>query len=387
MRSSLPVVARAMLRADMPKPDSNHDPILLLAHGTPDTLADMAPYLARVTGGRPMPAHVVEELQHRYAEIGLRDEPLPEGPPLTYWTLLQGRLLAALLSPAGGPARRVYVGMRNWHPYIADTLAQMQRNGVTRFRAICLAPQNSRTSVGLYRSATQNAIDALGSGLKMEFIAGWSEHPLLAEAFALNLWPAWAQACAKHGTRVPILFTAHAVPCRTIMSGNVSNTASPSARPGAPVPEEGIQNYGTRQTPDPYPVECKNTAIAVAKALSPLGLRDGDWFFAFQSQGIAGAPWIGPTVEDTFKALAEQGHKAVVMQPIGFLCDHVEILYDIDIAFRDSGRKLGLEVTRAESLNASPTLIRALAQVADGTWQAQVDEQPDEQPAPTPVLV
>ena len=366
-----------MLEPDM----SNHDPILLLAHGTPDTLADMAPYLAKVTGGRPMPAHVVEELQHRYAEIGLREEPLPEGPPLTYWTLLQGRLLAALLG------RRVYVGMRNWHPYIADTLAQMQREGVTRFRAICLAPQNSRTSVGLYRTATQQAIDSLNTQdkldgrLEMEFIAGWSEHPLLAEAFALKMWPAWAEACAKHGARVPILFTAHAVPCRTIMSGTVSNAASPSARPGAPVPVEGIQNYGARQTPDPYPVECKNTAVAVAKLLGAVGLKEDGWFFAFQSQGIAGAPWIGPTVEDTFKALAEEGHKAVVMQPIGFLCDHVEILYDIDIAFRESGREAGLDVTRAESLNASPTLIRALAQIANGTWQAQIDEQPDEQPA------
>ena len=354
---------------------ANQDPILLLAHGTPDTLGDMAPYLAKVTGGRPMPAHVVEELQHRYGEIGLRDEPLPEGPPLTYWTLLQGRLLAALLG------RPVYVGMRNWHPYIADTLARMQRDGVTNFRAICLAPQNSRTSVGLYRTAAQQAIDLLNaqpdSGvLRMEFIAGWSEHPLLAEAFALAMWPAWAEACAKHGRRVPILFTAHAVPCRTIMSGTVSNATSPSARPGAPVPVEGIQNYGARQTPDPYPVECKNTAIAVAKLLGAVGLREDGWFFAFQSQGIAGAPWIGPTVEDTFAALAEQGHKAVVMQPIGFLCDHVEILYDIDIAFRESGREVGLEVTRAESLNASPTLIRALAQIANGTWQAQVDEMP-----------
>ena len=251
--------------------------------------------------------------------------------------------------------------MRNWHPYIHDTLAEMAADGVSTFRAICLAPQNSRTSVGLYRSAAQKAIDEINAvsltsnrqQLQMEFIAGWSEHPLLAEAFALEMWPAWAEACAKHGSRVPILFTAHAVPCRTIMSGTVSNATSPSARPGAPVPIEGIQNYGARQTPDPYPVECKNTAIAVAKALAALGLEGARLvFFAFQSQGIAGAPWIGPTVEDTFKALAESGHKAVVMQPIGFLCDHVEILYDIDIAFRETGHELGLDVTRAGSLNS-----------------------------------
>ncbi len=343
-------------------------PILLLAHGTPDTLPQMAEYLANVTGGRKLPDHVVEELKERYHEIGLQETPLPEGPPLTKWTLLQGRLLSEAIG------QKVYVGMRNWHPYIADTMAQMRHDGVTTFRAICLAPQNSRTSVGLYRSAAQKNL----AGMQMEFIAGWSDHPLLAQAFALEMWPAWAEACAKHRARVPILFTAHAVPCRTIMSGTVSTAESPSARPGAPVPESGIQFYGTRQTPDPYPVECKNTAIAVAKALAPLGLKDPDWFFAFQSQGIAGAPWIGPTVEDTLKALVAQGHKAVVMQPIGFLCDHVEILYDIDIAFRDTGRELGIEVTRAPSLNASPTLIRAITQIATGQYQAQIDEKPDE---------
>ena len=338
--------------------------ILLLAHGTPDTLSQMAEYLGKVTGGRPMPAAVVEELQHRYAEIGLRGDPLPEGPPLTRWTLAQGRLLEAALGAS------VYVGMRNWHPYIADVAQQMRSDGVTNFRAICLAPQNSRTSVGLYRTVAQGAT----AGMQMEFIAGWSDHPLLARAFAERMWPAWAEACAVTRTRVPILFTAHAVPCRTIMSGTVSSAASPSARPGAPVPAEGIQNYGARQVPDPYPVECKRTAMHVADALKVVGLREQDWFFAFQSQGVAGAPWIGPTVEDTLKALAEAGHKGVVMQPIGFLCDHVEILYDIDIAFKETARELGLQLWRAESLNDSPTLIKALVEVANGTYKAEVDE-------------
>ena len=130
------------------------DAILLLAHGTPDVLGEMAEYLGKVTGGRPLPAEVVEELQHRYAEIGLREEPLAEGPPLTKWTLLQGRLLGEAL---GMP---VYVGMRNWHPFIADVLAQMRADGVRRFRAVCLAPQNSRTSVGLYRKATSGSVRA-----------------------------------------------------------------------------------------------------------------------------------------------------------------------------------------------------------------------------------
>ena len=342
--------------------------ILLLAHGTPDVLGEMAEYLGNVTGGRAMPEAVVHELQERYAEIGLKEEPLAEGPPLTKWTLEQGRMLSAELG------QRVYVGMRNWHPYIADVLQQMRADGVKKFRAVCLAPQNSRTSVGLYRSAALKA----ASGMEMEFVAGWSDHPLLAQAFALKMWPVWAEACASLKTRVPVLFSAHAVPCRTIMSGTVSNPASPSARPGGPVPADGIQNYGAIQVPDPYPVECKRTAAAIAAALRPVGMTERDWYFAFQSQGIAGAPWIGPTVEDTLKALAAEGHKGVVMQPVGFLCDHVEILYDIDIAFTETAHELGMKLWRAGSLNDSPTLIRAVAEVARGSWtqggSAQVDE-------------
>ncbi len=344
--------------------EAGYDAILLLAHGTPDVLNEMAEYLSKVTGGRALPDEVVKELQHRYAEIGLREEPLEEGPPLTKWTMAQGRLLSERLG------ERVYVGMRNWHPYISDVLEQMRADGVRRFRAVCLAPQNSRTSVGLYRSAAQKA----AAGMEMEFVAGWSEHPLLARAFALRLWPAWAEACALAGRRVPVLFSAHSVPCRTIMSGSVSDPRSPSGRPGAPVPADGIQNYGAVQTPDPYPVECKQTAAAIARAMKPLGMRGDDWYFAFQSQGIAGAPWIGPTVEDTLKALAEEGHKAVVMQPVGFLCDHVEILYDIDVAFTQTAAELGMALTRAESLNDSPVLIEALAEVASGAFAAEVDE-------------
>ena len=333
--------------------------VLLLAHGTPDRLSEMAEYLQKVTGGRPMPQHVVEELQHRYAEIGLREDALPEGPPLTRWTLLQGRLLAQAL---GEP---VYVGMRNWHPYIADVVAQMKQNGVTHAKVLCLAPQNSRTSTGLYRRALEAALrDTPGEPFRFEFIAGWADEPMLVQAFAECLWPAWAEACARAGRRVPVLFTAHSVPCRTIRPASPEEAARGSAvRPGAPVPEQGIQNYGATAKGDPYPVECKATAAAVAKRLAPVGMNAADWVFAFQSQGIAGAPWIGPSVEDTLKALAEAGHRAVVMQPIGFLCDHVEILYDIDINFRDFGKEIGLEVTRAQSLNDSTVLIEALQHV------------------------
>jgi ferrochelatase len=344
---------------------SQRNAILLLAHGTPDKLSEMAEYLQKVTGGRPMPPEVVAELQHRYAQIGLTetkpslgDDGLPEGPPLTRWTLLQTRMLGELLSTSK-QHQPVYVAMRNWHPYIADVVAQMKADGVEHARVLCLAPQNSRTSTGLYRRAL---MEAVGDSFTVDFIAGWADEPLLAQAFAERLWPAWAEACAVTESRVPILFTAHAVPCRTIMSSipPTQSPAQPEAHPGAPVPADGIQHYGTAQNPDPYPVECKQTALAIAAALRPVGLTDADWFFAFQSQGIAGAPWIGPTVPDTLAALAASGHKAVVLQPVGFLCDHVEILYDIDIDFKQQAAALGMQLSRAESLNDSPTLIRAI---------------------------
>jgi len=333
-------------------PASPHSAVLLLAHGTPDVLGEMAEYLSKVTGGRALPNEVVEELQHRYAQIGLGETPGAEPPPLTKWTLAQGHLLENLLN-----GTKVYVAMRNWHPYIADVVAQMRADGVTHMKALCLAPQNSRTSVGLYR----RALMAAAEGLQIEFVAGWAEHPLLARAFAEKLSPTWTQACVESGRRVPVLFTAHSVPCRTIMTGEASIAG---ARPGTPM----------QASPDPYPVEAKRTAQLVAECLAHAGLTEKDWYFAFQSQGISGGPWIGPTVEDTLKALKAEGHTGVVMQPIGFLCDHVEILYDIDIAFKQTAAELGLNLWRAESLNDSPILTQAIAEVITGKYKADVDE-------------
>ena len=332
--------------------ESGRRAVLLLAHGTPDVLGEMAEYLSKVTGGRALPQQVVEELQHRYAQIGLRETPGVEAPPLTKWTITQGYLLEQALR-----RDKVYVGMRNWHPYISDVVAQMRRDGVTHIKAICLAPQNSRTSVGLYR----RAVLAAATGIEIEFVAGWAESPVLAEAFAEKLRPVWTQACAESGRRIPVLFTAHSVPCRTIMTGEASVAG---AKPGTP----------EQSSPDPYPVEAKRTAEMVAERMAAAGFEVGDWYFAFQSQGVSGGPWIGPTVEETLKAIRDEGHVGVVMQPVGFLCDHVEILYDIDIAFREMARQLGLKLWRAESLNDSPLLVKALAEVVTGEYKATVDE-------------
>ncbi|MGA1982368.1 MAG: ferrochelatase [Acidobacteriaceae bacterium] len=330
---------------------SNSTAVLLLAHGTPDTLSEMAEYLAKVTGGRALPHEVVAELQHRYAQIGLGVKPGPEAPPLTRWTLAQARSLQAALAAAGHPLR-VYTGMRNWHPYIADVVAQMRADGVTRIIAICLAPQNSRTSIGLYRRALMSALeaDAASKPIHLTFVEEWPEEPALIAAFAQRLAAVYPRACAEAGTALPVLFTAHSVPCRTIMTGEASMAG---ARPGAQ----------PQSTPDPYPVETKRTAELVFAAAARQLPNLKTWFFAFQSQGVAGGPWIGPTVEDTLTALRDEGHTGVVLQPIGFLCDHVEILYDIDIAFTETACSLGLRLYRPESLNDSPLLAEALVHV------------------------
>ncbi len=312
--------------------------VLLLAHGTPQTLDQIPEYLRNVTSGRPMPESVVEEIRHRYGLIG--------SSPLTELTMEQGELLGRAL---GVP---VYVGMRNWKPYIADVVRQMREDGITSAVDICLAPQNSRTSVGLYRRA---AFAEAAGAIQMDFVDGWADHPLLARAFAERLQPVWQELSTRLGRTAPILFTAHSVPCRTIQAQAPAPDAEGQPAPTRPRPDPG---------PDPYPVEAKRTAANVATLLAPLGLTEADWYFAFQSQGMSGAAWIGPTVEDTLTALRQEGHTAVVIQPIGFLCDHVEILYDIDIGFREFGANIGLEVVRPQSLNDSPLLTAALENLA-----------------------
>ena len=309
--------------------------VLLLAHGTPGNVDEIPEYLRNVVSGRPMPQAVIEEIQHRYSLIG---EPKGHS-PLTDLTLEQATLLAAEL---GEP---VYVGMRNWRPYIADTVKQMRADGVEEAAVICLAPQNSRTSVGLYRRAAL----AEAGGIRMDFLEGWAEEPLLIEAFAERLRPVHERLSRETGKAVPVIFTAHSVPCRTIQTSAVSE-GQPILWPTA----------GPVATPDPYAVEAKRTAALVAARVTGIPA----WYFAFQSQGASGGPWIGPGVEATLDGLAAEGVTAVIVQPVGFLCDHVEILYDIDIAFKDHAAKLGMRLERAESLNASPLLTRALAKLA-----------------------
>ena len=301
--------------------------VLLLAHGSPENPSQVPEFLGYVTGGRPLPPAVVEEIRHRYSLIGFS--------PLACWTFLQAdQLSQSLLSLS--LKTPVFVGMRNWKPFIGEAVKAITARGFERVIAICLAPQNSRTSVGLYR----RAVSGEGSlPFELDFVEQWHDHPLLIKAFAEKLRSGWERASAENGAKLPVIFTAHSVPERTIAEG------------------------------DPYEKQSRETARLVAqKAGLEAGLEADDWTFAFQSQGMSRGPmsvnpWIGPTVEETIRNLKAKGHRGVFVHPIGFLCDHVEVLYDIDIAFKQFAEKEGMRLWRAESLNGSKTLTAALAEI------------------------
>ncbi|MGD0824993.1 MAG: ferrochelatase [Terriglobales bacterium] len=298
--------------------------VLLLAHGSPENPDQIPEFLRYVTGGRPLPPAVLEEIRHRYSLIGFS--------PLPCWTLLQADQLSQSLKMP------VFVGMRNWKPFIAEAVKAIASKQYERVIAVCLAPQNSRTSVGLYRSAVSS--DASGDGnlpFKLDFVEEWHDQPLLTKAFAQKLRADWGKASNENGAKLPVIFTAHSVPERTITEG------------------------------DPYERQSKETAALVAEEA---GLASGDWSFAFQSQGMSGGAWIGPTVEDTIRNLRVKGHRGVFVHPIGFLCDHVEVLYDIDIFFKQFAEREGMRLWRAESLNGSKTLTAALAEVVNSRMMA-----------------
>jgi ferrochelatase len=294
--------------------------VLLLAHGSPDSPDDVPKFLLKVTGGRELLPEVIEEVKRRYASIGRS--------PLTEITQRQRELLEQKINI------RVYVGMRNWRPFISQTLRQMVTDGIHRAVVICMAPQNSRTSVGLYRSSLRACADP---EMIFDFVESWHDQPFLIQAFADKLRAGREKARRELGRALPVIFTAHSVPQRTILEG------------------------------DPYEIQAKRTAELVAAAAS---LERSEWRFAFQSQGMSGGPWLGPTVETTILDLARSGHPGVFIQPIGFVCDHVEVLYDIDIAFKQFAEKQGLRLWRAESLNDSPLLISTLADIVNSRLNA-----------------
>ncbi len=299
--------------------------VLLLAHGAPDRLEDIPQFLLNVRAGRKLPDPVVREIVHRYELIG-------GGSPLLAITERQA---AALARELGEP---VYVGMRNWKPFVAETVERMAADGIEQAVAVCLAPQNSRTSIGLYRKALEEARARSAPAMHVDFVESWHDHPGLVAALAGKVEAALAAVGKEFGRAVPLIFTAHSVPERTIAAG------------------------------DPYEQQVRETARLVAEAVGPARLPG--YRLAFQSQGMTAEPWIGPRVEAEIDALAAQGRREVLLAPVGFVADHVEILYDIDVLFRDYGRERDVEVRRTESLNDSPRFVQALAALVSGRRDA-----------------
>jgi ferrochelatase len=280
--------------------------VLLMAHGTPSSLDEMVPYLTAVRGGRPPSDGLVAEMRSNYAAIGGRS-------PLTDLTFAQRDALRARL----GPDVLVLAGMRNWHPYIADVLATLQGTPVDRLLAIPLAPQFSTLSVCKYVDA---AATSLPPGVSLDFVESFHCHPRLLEAFAERIREA-GMPCEGED----VIFTAHSLPERIIREG------------------------------DPYASQVAETARGVAAAA---GLTEHH--VAFQSAGRTPEPWIGPDLSDAIRARAAAGARAVLVVPIGFVCDHTEILFDVDVQAAEAAREAGIALRRTASLNDSPTFISVL---------------------------
>jgi protoporphyrin/coproporphyrin ferrochelatase len=278
--------------------------VLLMAHGTPSSLDEMPQYLTLVRGGRPPSEELVHEMRENYAAIGGRS-------PLTDITNAQAGALADKL----GPEMPVAVGMRNWKPFIKDALGELAAKSVTRVIGIPMAPQFSTLSVQKYIDA---ATVALPAGVQFEAVESFHDHPLLLDAFAERVWSAQPRPDEL------VIFTAHSLPARAIAAG------------------------------DRYADEVAETARGIADRV---GLKKYER--AYQSAGRTPEPWIGPSLEQVLDDKSATTRKFLVV-PIGFVCDHTEILFDIDIQAARTARELATTLRRTESLNTSPTFIAML---------------------------
>jgi ferrochelatase len=287
--------------------------VLLMAYGGPASLDQVEAYLADVRGGRPTAPAFVEEIKQRYARIGGRS-------PIRELTEAQ----AAGVQQALGERFTVYVGMRHWHPYIRDVVGRIVAAGHRRVVGIVLAPHYSTLSVGAYE---KQLLEAAAGRLEPALVRSWGDHPKFLDAVAGRVEQALQRFPSP--AAVQVLFTAHSLPERILAAG------------------------------DPYPVELEASAAAVARRT---GLAT--WHFAFQSAGATPEPWLGPEAGAVMRQLAGQGHRAFLIVPIGFVCDHVEILYDVDIVYRALAQELGVHLERTPSLNDDPQLVGGLAEIA-----------------------
>ncbi|MBX6772337.1 MAG: ferrochelatase [Chloroflexi bacterium] len=295
-----------------------------MAYGTPETLEEVEPYLRDIRGGRPTPPALVEEIRRRYAAIGGRS-------PLLEITRAQARALEALLNDGRdeGPFA-VYVGMRHWHPYIHEAVRQIAADGVHTVVALCLAPYASRLSTGAYFARVREAVEMLGQPLEVRYAGDWHTHPRFIAAIVERVQNALERLEREGGEPPYLLFTAHSLPVSVVAQG------------------------------DPYDAQLRETTEQVVRAL---GIAPDRWQFCYQSAGASAGPWLGPPLVTVIEDLVRAGQRNFLIVPIGFVSDHVEVLYDIDIEARGVAERLGARLSRTVSLNTSPPFIEALADV------------------------
>lgn len=295
--------------------------VLLMAMGGPDCLENIEPFLFEVRGGRPTPSELVDDIRERYRATGGKS-------PALRFTKDVAKQLEARLNESGNARYRVYVGLRHWHPFINETYAELLTEDPKRVIGLCMAPQQSSLSTGAYRKKVEEARLALQNTCPVSYVGSWHQHPQLIRAIVCNVQQGLLKFPPGIRVAIPVLFTAHSLPERVVAMK------------------------------DPYPDEVKGTVEAVRALLGGQPTR-----FAYQSQGRSSEPWLGPTVESVLSDLHNEGHRHVLVAPIGFLCDHVETLFDIDIELKQLAASKGMQLERMAMLNDSPALVEILFDV------------------------
>lgn len=293
-----------------------------MAYGTPNSLEEVEPYYTDIRAGRKPSPENLRELIERYRLVGGRT-------PLLDITRAQ----AAALQSQLGENFQTYVGMKHWHPYISEAVGEILRGGHRRLIALALAPHYSRFSIDGYIQRVREALQsspADGQAPQVTFVESWNDHPLYLRALAEKMEAARKAFGVDGWEWIQVVFSAHSLPERILQSN------------------------------DPYPRELLETCEGVAALV---GLRREAWRFAYQSAGRTSEKWLGPDILQTLDEIAAEGHRRVLIAPIGFVADHLEVLYDIDVECAARAKALGLEMRRTESPNASPAFIAALASI------------------------
>ncbi|HWO89466.1 MAG TPA: ferrochelatase [Gemmatimonadales bacterium] len=288
--------------------------VLVMAYGGPSRLEEVEPYLLDVRGFRPTPPAMIAAVRERYARIGGCS-------PILERTVAQATALGAALATSA-PQFDISVGMRHWHPYIRDTLREMEARGITKAVGLVMAPHFSRMSIAEYYRAVAEA----GSSIEVRGIESWHLEPGYVRAVARRVRTALARFAAEGEPGATVVFTAHSLPER-ILSWD-----------------------------DPYPRQLAETVAAVMAVLGPR-----PHCLAYQSASHTHEPWLGPDVADVVDALARDGARCAVIAPIGFVSEHVEILYDLDIELAEHAAARGVRIERIEMPGADPELITGLA--------------------------